>query len=175
MICLLPALQRTGARAKSRGIDLPIAVRCDPPLPAANTQHFARRMGARSRARSPGSPASRLSLTAPPSCPKPRGRSRRERSARRTTARAPNRVVVPLRSVRAERANEFCPVPSVGSIPPQPSPVTICRRAFLRPRAAPPRLCGELRSDKSQHRRYPSLRRSRPSARGSSGSLSGYL
>jgi hypothetical protein len=135
MICLLPALQRTGARAKSRGIDLPIAVRCDPPLPAANTQHFARRMGARSRARSPGSPASRLSLTAPPSCPKPRGRSRRERSARRTTARAPNRVVVPLRSVRAERANEFCPVAFRGKHP------TATFAGYHLPTCIPPSTC----------------------------------
>jgi hypothetical protein len=174
MICLLPAVQRTGAKAKSRGSDRPIAVTCGPPMPAANTEHFARRMAARSRAHSPASPASRLSRTAPPSCPKPRGRSGRERGARRTIARAPKRVVAPLRSVRAEPPDAYCPrgPPREAS---QTSPVTICRRAFRRPRAAPPRLCGELRSDKSQHQRYPSLRRSRPSAKGSSGSLAGCL
>jgi hypothetical protein len=174
MIRLLPAVQRTGAKAKSRGSDRPIAVTCGPPMPAANTEHFARRMAARSRAHSPASPASRLSRTAPPSCPKPRGRSGRERSVRHTIARAAEACC---------RAFEECPGRAARCILPrglpreasQTSPVTICRRAFRRPRAAPPRLCGELRSDKSQHRRYPSRRRSRPSAKGSSGSLSGCL
>jgi hypothetical protein len=176
MICLLPAVQRTGAKAKSRGSDRPIAVTCGPPMPAANTEHFARRMAARSRAHSPASPASRLSRTAPPSCPKPRGRSGRERCARHTTARAAEACCRAFEECPGRAARCILPPwPSVGSVPPQTSPVTICRRAFRRPRAAPPRLCGERRSDKSQHRRYPSLRRSRPSAKGSSGSLSGYL
>src|SRR5262245_6267309 len=42
-----------------------------------------------------------------------------------------------------------------------------------RPRAAPPLLSGELPSDKSQHRRYPSLQRLPPSGKGSSESLLG--
>ena len=71
------------------------------------------------------------------------------------------------------RPMNFAPRPSVGSIPLRTSRVTICRHACRRPRAAPRRLCGGLPSDKSQHRRYPSLQRSRPSAKGSSGSLLG--
>ena len=85
------------------------------------------------------------------------------------------RVELGYRMSGSSRPMNFALWPSVGSIPRQTSPVTICRRACRRPRAAPRRLCGELRSDKSQHRRYRSRRRSRPSAKGSSGSLSGYL
>ena len=77
------------------------------------------------------------------------------------------------RESRPSRPMNFAPWPSVGSIPPRTSRVTICRRACRRPRAAPRRLRGELPSDKSPHRRYPSLQRSRPSAKGSSGSLLG--